>query len=72
MKLYIKNNCEFCSQLQIPKDLKIEVINVDLDYTGFHPPQLPMVQTGNKINIAGHETINELLNIINLAKHGKW
>jgi len=72
MKLYIKNNCDFCSQLKIPKDLNIDIINVDENYKGFYPPQLPMLQTDNRINIAGNETIDEILIIISLAKNGKW
>lgn len=72
MKLYIKNNCDFCKQLIIPKEIKIPIINVDEKYNGFYPPQLPMVQTDNNINIAGHDTINELLNLISDAKKNRW
>jgi|SaaInlStandDraft_1057018.scaffolds.fasta_scaffold448574_2 hypothetical protein len=72
MKLYTKNNCEFCNQLQIPKNLKIPVINCDEDYDGFYPPQLPVLQTDNNVNIPGPDTINELLKTILDAKGQRW
>jgi hypothetical protein len=33
---------------------------------------LPLIQTASKINIAGVETINELLNIVSNAKNQRW
>ncbi len=72
MKLYIKKDCQFCDQLVIPKNLDIPIIDVDKNYKGFYPPQFPLVQTDNHINIAGVETINELLVLLENAKAQRW
>jgi len=73
MKLYIKKDCDFCKQIIIPGNIKIPIIDVDSPkYKGFYPPQLPLIQTASKINIAGVETINELLNIVSNAKNQRW
>lgn len=72
MKLYIKSDCDFCSQVVIPSELNVEVVDVENEsYTGFKPDQVPVLQTSN-LNFGGPEGINQFFNLSIDIQNGKY
>tara|TARA_R110001592_G_C12935738_1_gene729904 strand:+ start:648 stop:878 length:231 start_codon:yes stop_codon:yes gene_type:complete len=68
LKIFTKNDCSFCDQLDIPKEIHTTVINVDeKKYRGFIPEQLPVLQY-NGMNFQGPQAINEVLNLVRNAQ----
>jgi hypothetical protein len=68
LKIFTKNDCSFCDQLDIPKKIHTTVINIDeKKYQGFKPEQLPVLQYSG-MNFQGPQAINEVLNLVRNAQ----
>ena len=71
LNIFIKNNCDFCAQLVIPEGVNIEKINIDENYSGYKPEQVPVLQY-NGINLAGPPIINSILQLVKNAQDGDY
>jgi hypothetical protein len=68
IKIFTKNDCSFCDQIDIPKKIHTTVINIDeKKYRGFIPEQIPVLQY-NGMNFQGPQAINEVLNLVRNAQ----
>ena len=75
IRIFVKSNCDFCSQLIIPEELNIKKIVVDDEsYKGHQPQNIPVLQLSNSVEVAGqgHIFINELLRIFKLTQDGVY
>ncbi len=72
LKIFTKNNCEFCSQVVLHKEMHTTIINIDdEDYRGFKPEQVPVLQY-NGVNFTGPPVINEILTLVKNAQDGHY
>ena len=70
-KLYLKSDCEFCKQIEMPEELNVEQINVqDSNYKGYFPENVPSLQLSEKVNVMGPMFINAVLNLLKDATNG--
>jgi hypothetical protein len=68
LKIFIKENCNFCDQLDIPKKIETTIFNVDSkEYRGFIPEQVPNLQYDG-LSFQGPEVINKVLNLVRNAQ----
>ena len=71
LNIFIKSNCDFCKQLELPEDININLINIDEDYTGFLPGNVPVLQY-NGMNLEGPPVINTILKLIKDSQNGDY
>ena len=72
LKIFTRDNCEFCEQLVIPNGINARIIKVDSEnYDGFIPDQVPVLQHGG-INLAGPTVINSILSTIKSSQDGNY
>ncbi len=72
LKIFTKNDCEFCSQVVLHKEVHTTIINIDdEDYRGFKPEQVPVLQY-NGVNFTGPPVINEVLTLVKNAQDGHY
>ena len=67
MKLFIKKDCDFCNQIA-KEGIKLEVIDVDNNYEGLIPQQVPVLQFTNGIQIVDPQFINTMFDEIRRHK----
>jgi len=68
IKIFTKNNCEYCSQLILHDNINTTIINIDSEkYSRFKPEQVPVMQY-NGINFQGPQVINEILTLVRNAQ----
>jgi hypothetical protein len=68
IKIFTKDDCNFCNQLDIPKKIETTVFNVDSKkYRGFIPEQVPTLQYDG-LSFQGPEVINKVLNLVRNAQ----
>ena len=64
MKLFIKDDCDFCSQIRT-NEINVETINVnDKSYEGVMPPNVPLLQFDNYYQLADMKMINTIFDEI--------
>jgi hypothetical protein len=67
MKIYTKNSCNSCKQLDI-LNLDINIIDVESEqYNGIQPNSVPLLQFNNGIQVYDVNVINTILAEINNA-----
>lgn len=71
LNIFIRENCNFCQQLEIPEDLEINVIDLDNGYEGFFPASIPVLQY-NGINLEGPQVINSILQLVKESQNGNY
>ena len=72
IKIFTKDDCNFCDQLDIPKKIHTTVFNIDnKKYRGFKPEQVPTLQYEG-LTFQGPEVINKVLNLIRNAQDGYY
>jgi uncharacterized HAD superfamily protein len=67
MKLFIKKDCDFCNQIA-KQGIKLELINVDENYKGLIPQQVPVLQFTNGSQVVDAQFINTLFDEIRRQK----
>ena len=68
IKIFTKNDCSFCDQIDIPKKIETTIFNVDSKkYRGFIPEQVPTLQYDG-LSFQGPEVINKVLNLVRNAQ----
>lgn len=63
MKLFIKKDCDFCNQID-KQGIKLEVVDVDNNYEGLIPQQVPILQFTNGSQIMDPKFINTMFDEI--------
>ena len=64
MKLFIKDDCEFCSQIRA-NEINVKTINVNEEsYEGVIPPNVPLLQFDNYYQLADMKMINTIFDEI--------
>lgn len=71
LNLYIQDNCPHCEALEIPEGLNINKIDINGDYSGFRPDQVPVIQI-NGLNLVGPHGINSILKTLKQAQDGDY
>lgn len=71
LNVFIKENCDFCSQIVIPEGINVESIDIDKDYDGFKPVNVPVLQY-NGMNFEGPVVINSILNLVKSSQDGDY
>ena len=71
IKIYVKENCPHCKGVIIPEGVNAVKIDINRDYEGYIPPQVPCLQI-NGINLAGPPSINGFLISIKKAQDGEY
>lgn len=72
IKIFIKDDCNFCDQLDIPKKVKTTTFNISSkEYRGFTPEQVPMLQYEG-LSFQGPEVINKVLNLVRNSQDGYY
>ncbi len=67
MKLFIKDDCEHCNQIDLKK-INVEVINIDKDYNGLLPHQVPVLQMSSGGQVWDFNSINSIFDELRKAK----
>ena len=68
LKIFIKNDCDFCSQVVLDDNIHTTIINIDdKEYRGFKPEQVPTLQYEG-LTFQGPEVINKVLNLVRNAQ----
>ncbi len=68
MKLFLKKDCEHCSDIDT-SDIDVKVIYVDDNYDGLVPQQVPIIQFGAfNFQLNGEPIINAMFNEIRKQK----
>ena len=67
MKLFVKKDCDLCNQIA-KKEIKLEVIDVDDNYEGLIPQQVPVLQFTNGSQIVDPQFINTIFDEIRRQK----
>ena len=63
LNLFKQPNCPHCEMLDLPSNLKINVIDITDGYEGFIPPNVPVMQVAG-LSFEGPDVINTILNVI--------
>lgn len=71
LNIYTRENCDFCKQLVIPEGINVEEINLDGDYSGFRPVQVPVLQYDG-LNFEGPQIINSILHLVKTSQDGNY
>lgn len=72
IKIFVRDECDFCKQIEIPKKINAEKIYVNRDdFEGFKPNNVPVIQLAG-MNIEGAFAINDILKTIENASNGKY
>lgn len=71
LRIFTRENCPHCEALSIPEGIEVDKINIDKDYGGFRPANVPVMQIDG-INYEGPHVINNILSLINNAKNGQY
>ena len=71
LKVYIREGCSLCEQVEIPDGVKVENIDINKGYSGFHPANTPVIQIDG-INFEGPMVINSLLKLIKQSSNGEY
>ena len=67
MKLFIKDDCEYCNQIDLKK-INVEVINIDKAYNGLLPHQVPVLQMSSGGQVWDFNSINSIFDELRKAK----
>jgi len=68
MKLFIKDDCDFCSQIRA-NEINIKTINInDENYQGAMPQGVPMLQFDNHYQLGDVNVINAIFDEIRKHK----
>ncbi len=68
MKLFIKDDCEFCSQIRT-NEINVQTINVNNEgYEGVMPPNVPLLQFDNNYQLVDMNMINTIFDEIRKYK----
>jgi hypothetical protein len=67
MKLFVKKDCDFCNQIK-KEGIKLEVINIDNNYEGLIPQQVPVLQFSNDTQVMDPNFINTVFDEIRRHK----
>lgn len=68
MKLFIKDNCDFCSQIRT-NEINVQTINVNSEgYEGVMPHNVPLLQFDNNYQLADMNMINTIFDEIRKYK----
>mgnify|MGYP001195353279 FL=1 len=68
MKLFIKDDCEFCSQIRA-NEINVQTINVNnKGYEGVMPPNVPLLQFDNNYQLVDMNMINTIFDEIRKYK----
>jgi hypothetical protein len=70
-RIFIQNNCELCESIEIPESINIETINIDENYDGFRPDQLPVLQIGT-LNLVGPGVISIILKLMEDSQNDNY
>lgn len=71
LNLYTRENCEHCAQVVIPEQVIVNSINLDKDYGGFIPPNVPVMQYDG-LSFEGPVVINQMLQLVKNAQDGYY
>lgn len=72
IKIYVRDECDFCKQVEIPEKINVEKVYVNRDdFEGFKPHNVPIMQLAG-INIEGPFAINDTLKVIEDASNGEY
>ena len=71
LNIYTKENCDFCKQLEIPEGVNINLINIEENYSGFAPANVPVLQY-NGLNLEGPPVINSILQLVKSSQDGNY
>lgn len=71
LNIYIRSNCDFCKQLELPEGVNIELINLDEGYSGFAPANFPVLQYAG-MNLEGSAVINSILQLVKSSQDGNY
>lgn len=71
LNIFVRNNCDFCAQLNIPEGVNVDLINIDEDYSGFMPASIPVLQYEG-MNLEGPPVINAILNLVKTSQDGNY
>jgi len=72
IKIFTKDDCNFCDQIDIPKKVQATIFNIDSKkYRGFTPEQVPTLQYEG-LSFQGPEVINKVLNLVRNAQDGYY
>ena len=68
MKLFVKDDCDFCSQIRA-NEINVKIINInDKKYQGAMPYNVPMLQFDNNFQLADMNVINAIFDEIRKHK----
>tara|TARA_R110002124_G_C8821193_1_gene503975 strand:+ start:478 stop:705 length:228 start_codon:yes stop_codon:yes gene_type:complete len=71
LNIYTRDNCDYCKMLVIPEELNINIINVDVEYSGFVPGVVPVLQYEG-VNLEGAPVINSILQLAKDVHNGDY
>ena len=71
LNIFIKENCDFCNQVVIPEGIAVDKINLDGDYSGFVPANVPVLQY-HGMNLEGPPVINAILQLVKESQDGNY
>ncbi len=62
--IYVQDNCPYCDEIIIPKELDVTKVYINRDdFEGFRPSNVPVLQT-KTFQLEGPSQINEFLNLV--------
>ena len=62
--IYVQDNCPYCDEIEIPKELDITKVYINRDdFEGFRPSNVPVLQA-KTFQLEGPAQINEFLKLI--------
>jgi len=67
MKLFIKKDCDFCGKINL-NEIDVEVINIDENYNGLMPQQVPVLQMSSGGQVWDFNSINSIFDELRKAK----
>ena len=67
MKLFIKKDCDFCGKINL-NEIDVEVINIDENYNGLMPQQVPVLQMSSGGQVWDFNSINSIFYELRKAK----
>lgn len=71
LNIYTRENCSHCAAVQIPEEIDVNIIDIEKDYSGFIPEQVPILQVQG-MNFQGPVVINGILKIIKEAQDDNY
>ena len=71
LNIFVQENCPHCEALEIPEGLNINKVDINGDYSGYRPDQVPAMQLGG-LNLVGPHGINAILKSLKEAQDGYY